>query len=59
MKKDEELWISDKEKEYHCVIENAGRMKSYFISSMYRSRIMSYRTVFIFFRDCRRLIRWS
>ena len=24
MKKDEELWISDKEKEYHCVIENAG-----------------------------------
>ena len=24
MKKGEELWISDKEKEYHCVIENAG-----------------------------------
>lgn len=24
MKKDEELWISDKEKEYHCVIENTG-----------------------------------
>ena len=24
MKKDEELWISDKEKEYHCVIENSG-----------------------------------
>ena len=22
MKKDEELWISDKEKEYHCVIES-------------------------------------
>ena len=24
MKKGEELWISDKEKEYHCVIENTG-----------------------------------
>ena len=59
MKKDEELWISDKEKEYHCVIETQGRMKSCFISSMYRSQIMSCRTVFIFFRDCRRLIRWS
>ena len=41
MKKDEELWISDKEKEYHCVIENTVRMKSCFISSMHRSRIMS------------------
>ena len=37
MKKDEELWISDKEKEYHCV----GKMKCCFISSMSRNRIMS------------------
>lgn len=41
MKKGEELWISDKEKEYHCVIENAGKMKCCFISSMSRNRIMS------------------
>ena len=41
MKKGEELWISDKEKEYHCVIEMPGRMKCCSTSSMSRSRIMS------------------
>ena len=59
MKKGEELWISDKGKEYHCVIENAGEDEVLLHILYVQDRIYELKTAFIFFRACRKRIRWS
>ena len=59
MKKGEELWISDKEKEYHCVIENAGEDEVLLHILYVQEPDYELKTAFIFFRACRKRIRWS
>lgn len=60
MKCGEDVWISDGgDKEYHCQIEELGRMRFCCISFMHRSRNMSCQIKFIFSRDCRKQTRWN